>query len=97
MSGRNAKAVLVDSLFDPPGRAGGSFKYYERDGESHAGLHFWCPCGCGSLFGADFGPGGWTLEGPFEAPTVRPSLGCREPSGGFHWHGFLTAGEFKEC
>lgn len=58
-----------------------------------------CPCGCGDMFGAavkaETGGGPvWQWDGNAEAPTLTPSLrrldGCK-------WHGFLTAGEFREC
>lgn len=94
--GKHTPAVLTDELdFDakPPGQ----FKYWRR-GDSPSGqadgLHFWCPCGCGSLLGASFEPGRWTWDGNREKPTVNPSIlhmdGCR-------WHGFLRAGVFEEC
>lgn len=95
--GAITKAVLVrDILADPhPGQ----FEYWRLgnrtdDDPRPDGLNFICPCGCGSMLGADFAPGKWTWDGNREAPTVAPSLlhldGCR-------WHGFLTAGEFREC
>lgn len=47
---------------------------------------------------------GWTDE-RVEKATVTPSLGCYPagpespvgPDGVYHWHGYLTNGEFVEC
>lgn len=97
MTSRNAKAVRVDSLIES--NTPGAFKFYTHGDVNPAGLNFRCPCGCGEIYGCNFTPGGWTWDGNRDAPTVTPSLGCHSTDGKpeYHWHGFLTAGEFKEC
>ena len=99
MTKRNAKAVLVDSLHDEvvKGKPGHFKPWREAGVEGIAGLHFWCPCGCGALLGVSFvPPRGWTWNGDLQRPTVQPSILHSSP-GGCGWHGYLTAGEFVEC
>lgn len=36
----------------------------------------------------------WRWDGDIERPTLTPSINC---TGGCGWHGYLTAGVFKEC
>lgn len=66
-----------------------------------------CPCGCGQLhfisISTEQRPHGWKWDGNREKPTLKPSLGMHPKDGrafdgsGYHWHGYLTAGEFLEC
>ena len=98
----NVKAQLVDELF-PNGEtaAPGSFKFYRQAGvEGEAGLHFVCPCGCGSVLGVQFkrppnesGPV-WSWNGDRDKPSTTPSI---RRIGGCEWHGYLTDGEFRTC
>lgn len=71
-------------------------------------LLFGCPCGCGDLRAVDLEPGEgrrprWQWDGNRERPTLTPSIlnyQMAEGTGeriGEHWHGFLTAGEFRSC
>lgn len=104
---RNARAVLVDSITH--GAPAGAFKFFRRDDiEGLAGILYACPCGCGAVHSAPFkgsnpGRAEWAWDGNREAPTLKPSLGLHPKDGraadgsGYHWHGWLTAGEFKEC
>lgn len=75
-----------------------------------AGLLFSCPCGCDQVGSIAFrrhvkdgveqpGPV-WIWDGNRELPTCTPSIGfygANDRKQGYHWHGFLTAGEFREC
>lgn len=92
----DAEAVLVAELHAPDAfRKPGHFKFWIKgDSEQISGLHFWCPCGCGSLLGVEFAPNKWTWDGNMDRPTVQPSI-LRH--GGCGWHGFLTNGVFLEC
>ena len=85
---RNVTAVLVDQIV---GALAGSIKFWSQDGVTR-GMHFVCPCGCGSVLGVEFPP--WTWNGDRERPTVTPSI---QHMNGCKWHGFLTDGEFREC
>lgn len=75
-----------------------------------AGILYACPCGCGAVHGIPFngrglvgGKNGWDWDGNKARPTITPSLGMYPKDGsapdnsGYHWHGYLTAGIFKEC
>lgn len=107
----NATAVLVENLDDEGARmAPGTFSFYTVYGdktESEAGILFGCPCGCGSLMGVGFDTHEsqrprWHWDGNRESPTLTPSiliyqLNDKAERIGEHWHGFLTAGEFRSC
>jgi hypothetical protein len=93
------KATRVDDLC-PDGRwaAPGSFRFYKHAGVEY--LHFMCPCGCEGVYGVSFAPARWTLHGTRHAPTVKPSIRAFDPSGDgaeTHWHGYLTAGEWRNA
>ena len=100
----SVKAMLVTDMDDQPP---GAFEFYTARGRTDAGILFMCPCGCGSMFGfavhSDAGAPTWTWDGNREAPTCTPSIliyQMEEATGqrvGEHWHGFLTAGEFRSC
>lgn len=55
-----------------------------------------CP-GCGDWLGMTLGGTGWKWDGDRQRPTLSPSILHNKKHGGCGWHGFLTAGEFKEC
>lgn len=64
-----------------------------------AGIAFRCPCGCGYQAWLPVDqqdhPHSWNWDGNRDAPTLTPSilqsgLPCK-------WHGFLTAGEWRQC
>jgi hypothetical protein len=64
----------------------------------HAVLDFTCPCGCGVVHAVSVCRGtkterSWLWDGDIENPTLTPSIQCLSPCG---WHGYLTAGEFKQ-
>jgi len=101
------KAVRVDDIMAAlsAGRRG-AFKFWVRgdnppdhDGAPD-GLNFVCP-GCGDLGSLAFQGrrqglgGGWTWDGNREAPTCTPSI--LHDDGRCGWHGYLTAGEFRQC
>jgi hypothetical protein len=79
-----------------PGRAGDLQHACPRNG----GL-------CGSIrVGNGFKPDGkptWAWDGKFDAPTLTPSIHCRDVDdqgrrcAGCGWHGWLAAGEWREC
>lgn len=92
MRKRNATALIVESLLDD--KRPGAFKFTADQSGKIVGANFWCPCGCGSLLGVRFPP--WNWNGDREKPTVRASIHHSTP-GKCGWHGYLTAGEFKEC
>ena len=94
------KATLVEGDLVAEGKEhpAGAFRLYENAGIKY--LHFLCPCGCGGLWGVSFAPSRWTFDGNSEAPTVTPSIRAFEPSGDgteTHWHGCLTAGEWRQA
>lgn len=92
------KAVRVysfEELKEP-----GQFMYTgSTEGDGHWGMLMCCPCGCGVVSGVQFrhpankGPQ-WDWDGNEESPTLTPSILKR---GACVWHGYLTAGVFKEC
>lgn len=61
-----------------------------------AAMIYQCPCGCGIVGrlrfrGSDSGVHpSWEFDGNEAAPTLKPSV---DHVG--HWHGWLTAGEWK--
>lgn len=61
----------------------------------------WACLPCGHLWAANHPANSvrWDVSGPPEAPTARPSVHCHggDPRGGSCWHGWLTAGEWKEA
>lgn len=77
----------------PPGSAKWAV---DREGKISA-LIFTCPCGCGEISAVNISPPadkGWQWNGNRDLPTLTPSIQRTE---GCHWHGYLTAGEFKAC
>lgn len=103
----SARATLVTDMDDQPP---GAFEFYTAREQADAGILFMCPCGCGSMFGVAVNPAGasdgepvWSWDGNRETPTLTPSIlvyQMAEGTGeriGEHWHGFLTAGEFRSC
>ena len=91
------KAVLVDDIDDNP--TPGAFEYFRDNERDVAGLFFNCPCGCGRQSALHFRPHpspSWEWDGNSEAPTLRPSVHSM-PDGKSHWHGWLTAGEWRKC
>ncbi|MDE2434752.1 MAG: hypothetical protein KGM49_00695 [Sphingomonadales bacterium] len=88
----------------------GLFHYYTAyadEGHAKAGILFGCPCGCGSLFHIGFDTHEaksprWHWDGNVETPSCTPSILIYQMNDkgeriGEHWHGFLTAGEFRSC
>lgn len=81
------------------------------DGTPDVALLFGCPCGCGALKAVNLKPYPadkpdphpvWQWDGNRESPTLTPSIlihqmNERAEKIGEHWHGFLTAGEFRSC
>jgi len=102
-------AVLTADLDDIDGGVpAGLFEYFEAtSAPGKAGILFGCPCGCGELKTVGFDSHEsrrprWHWDGNLETPTLTPSINIlqRDASGkqiGEHWHGYLTAGEFKSC
>lgn len=97
------KATLVDAATKAPA---GGFRFWsygdEPEGTPPAGLNFRCPCGCGQLHGIawrrkDGSPAGWTWDGSRQAPTCSPSIQSFNADGSKHWHGYLTAGEWRQA
>ncbi|MBD3571621.1 hypothetical protein EJ082_01340 [Brevundimonas diminuta] len=84
----------IDHHHDTPGAI--EIRSYP-DG-SVGGIAFICPCGCkreGYLPVKPDDPGPrWDWNGDRERPTLTPSVLFR---GGCEWHGFLTAGEWRQC
>jgi len=69
-----------------------------RDMNVIAGIWHGCPCGCGarSYLPIDTETG-WTIVKPFPKASLTPSIGMFAGQSPFHWHGYLTDGEFREC
>lgn len=82
--------------FRPVGIAPGAFQI-DREQQ------FWmcCPCGCGDVRPIPINtPGGWTLKGTPEEPTLAPSVFLKRHKDGVplpHWHGFLRAGVWEQA
>lgn len=97
----DVKAVRVDDL-DQDQRPG-AFAYFRSGDRYPAGMDYRCPCGCGQTGPLDFRPHespSWEWDGNIEAPTLKPSVHHRYLIRGewkTHWHGYLTAGIWKEC
>jgi hypothetical protein len=113
------KAVRVDDLFQMTvddlreAQQPGHFKFYrfgdEPDDIPPAGLNYWCPCGCGNLYGIafrhrkqDVKRATWTWDGDYNNPTCTPSIQsyAADPESKElvkHWHGFLTAGYWVQA
>lgn len=70
----------------PPGAG----QFIERHGAAEY-LALRCPCGCSAISAIAFGPGGWTLGGTRERPTVTPAF---RSVGGCGWSGELVDGAF---
>lgn len=87
---------------DAPPFLPGEFAYLWPAGEASLPVELWCKCPCGC--GADRvlplyregqpkpAPAAWTIDGPLDRPTLRPSI---RDVRGCGWHGFLTEGEFR--
>lgn len=100
----SAKAVLVDDIGLNGPVPAGAFEYFDFHGPN-GGILFGCPCGCGEMktvsFRSERRPV-WQWDGNRERPTLTPSINILQfddagAQVGEHWHGFLTAGEFKSC
>lgn len=37
----------------------------------------------------------WSWNGSLDAPTLSPSIDCREANGGCGWHGFVRDGDWS--
>lgn len=55
-----------------------------------SGICICIPVVKGPPTGTGRGPWGW--DGNEDAPTITPSIWTKG-----HWHGYLTAGEFRSC
>lgn len=97
--------LVTDMDFDGPVPAG-VFEYYDGPGPD-AGLLFGCPCGCGDMRSVKFRTNEgrrptWDWDGNRDRPTLTPSILIyqMDETGkiiGEHWHGYLTAGDWKSC
>lgn len=98
MQPRKVAAVLVDDIDEHRGTPG-AYDIRTIEGEDRpAGMGFICPCGCGRdgwlPFRPSSHPQSWDWDGNERAPTLKPSV---KFNGGCRWHGWLTAGVWKEC
>ncbi|WP_337137672.1 DUF6527 family protein [Sphingomonas aquatica] len=101
-------AVLVENLDDAPA---GAFEFYTmgRGERTIGGIILKCPCGCGTATAMPFRRASdedawpvWSWDGNEQTPTATPSLLIYQLNEagqivGEHWHGFLTAGEWRSC
>lgn len=94
-------AIRVNDIDSLEGQKPGAYEYVENTEHDVAGIDFRCPCGCGKLGYLPFSTGNpneegphWKFNGDSNAPTLQPSVlqktGCK-------WHGYLSAGEWREC
>jgi len=102
-------ALLVSDMDDIDGPVpAGHFEFYvQSSAPGEAGILFGCPCGCGELKSVGFDTHEsrrprWHWDGNRACPTLTPSINILQLDGagkqiGEHWHGFLTAGEFRSC
>lgn len=108
MTPRNAVSFLVDKVTFP-GPAGAiqiRRGWLDETKDIIMGMAHACPCGCGQWGFMGFEAYGFKEHwGPqpkagddLAKMTLTPSIGfLRQPSGGYHWHGFLRNGVFEEC
>lgn len=108
---RNSVAAKLVANFNEIEERGdvpaGVFQYCGAyKGDPDVVLMFGCPCGCGEVGVVHLKPMDghpvWTWDGNREQPTLTPSILIHQLNDkgekiGEHWHGFLTAGEFKSC
>lgn len=95
------KAIRVFDIDGENGQKPGAFEYIVNYEANVCGFDFRCPCGCGTLGYLPFtnsadrelGPH-WTFNGDPDSPTLTPSV---QQTGECKWHGYLVAGEWKEC
>jgi Family of unknown function (DUF6527) len=96
---RNARAFEVAEYKDL--HKAGAYQFWP----DRTGIHFGCPCGCGTIGGIEFkrvGLNGWEIFGTWPNATARPSIGFSgdwdspKRSDGYHWHGYITDGMFEE-
>jgi Family of unknown function (DUF6527) len=76
----------------------GAAQWSVCDGEIHS-LLFVCPCGCKKVrtVPVKMQPNpahAWWWDGQKESPTLKPSI---QIVGECQWHGWLTAGEWRQC
>lgn len=99
---RNAIAFEVSAIM-PHSSDPGAYQFVNYNGEQVGIVHA-CPCGCGQLGTLYWknprvnGPN-WTVSGKWPKVSFKPSIGFwgeNDRSQGFHWHGYLTDGEFRE-
>jgi hypothetical protein len=101
-------AVFTDDFGDRHEVSAGAFHFADGyDGTKDVCLLFGCPCGCGALQAIHVKPysgarATWQWDGNRQAPTCTPSILIHQLNDagekvGEHWHGFLTAGEFRSC
>lgn len=92
----DAKYNAATGSFERADLPPGSAAWSEPDGEIRSIL-FTCPCGCHAVRTVPVkraphaGPE-WVWNGDLVKPTLTPSI---QIVGECHWHGFLTAGEWK--
>jgi hypothetical protein len=102
---RNAFAYEVSKIeFGAPAGAY-QFTRYGDAPNVVVGIIHSCPCGCGQLSSLYFEGKGrgrpeWKVSGVWPKVSITPSIGfwgTNTKEQGFHWHGYLTDGEFREC
>ena len=81
----------------------GDFFFTDADEYGMRRLSFYCPCGCGLLAGIKVRidglavDGTWTWNTDEDNPTCTPSIAIMVTGNMYHWHGYLTNGEFVPC
>jgi len=104
-------ATFVDDIDGDTPIPAGQWSFYKRysdpDDAMPAGILFGCPCGCGEMKSVGFDTHEsrrprWHWDGNRERPTLTPSINILQLNDagqqvGEHWHGWLTAGEFRSC
>src|SRR6266853_5178599 len=100
--GRDAVAFEVEEA-SPARYEPGAFSFLHNSAGERVGIVHACPCGCSrrtSLLFRGKGHDGhdeWDVLGEWPKVTLSPSIGiAKQPTGGYHWHGFLEGGVFVE-
>lgn len=94
--------IPMRAVTDLDGGRVGDFQIWSPNGNNKGELYFICPngrqCGVAIRHGefADTGIKRWGWDGNSEAPTLKPSINCRLPSG-CGWHGHVTQGRLTNA
>jgi uncharacterized protein DUF6527 len=88
--------IWQDGILMRPDLAPGTSEWLNGQDGKIAALNYVCPCGCGTVGCVPVKIGiakdSWNWDGNLLKPTLTPSIQKHSPC---RWHGYLTAGVFK--